>query len=358
MGTSNHGGIRRFLLQGVLAPGCLLLAIGEGFFRSPFAGKQAAYAFDPVLGERLAPSQSGRIWLGNKAFLSPPITLDAEGFRNPPVPPTAPAILCLGSSEALGTGVSDSEVWTARLADTLTASLGRPILALNGGNPGYGPFQVSVLLDRVLAARRPELVIVRVSMGDRNFHRPDSLQVEAYRHSIERNRKVKAVTLFLPFLLDKASAQWNSIQGVFRFGGGKAVYSRENETREGAARMFAAESVWYDTMAAACGAARVPLLFAIMDPLGTEAGRELRDRFVSRYGDAGAVRVVLLDNGPFGLDQADPEDRRKAFKRAYTLGVDPHANALQHAVVARFLSAFLLNWPTSLLQPSRPGVQP
>lgn len=331
----------RILFRGIIAPGLFLVIIGEIFFRLPVIPRHVTYVFDPVLGKRLAPSQTGSMWIGNMASLSPPMSFDSRGFRNPEPGAGEPTILCLGSSETMGTGVRDSEVWTALLSDSLSREGGALIRALNGGNPGYGPFHCSVILERALKERLPRLVIARVSMGDRNFHRPSPHQVESYRRNMERNARIKAVTLFLPFLVDKATAQWAAIRQVFAFGTGDKVYARENETREGADRMFVREAPWFDKMASLCRAAGVPLLFVIIDPMGTEAGAELRDRFEARYAAPGDAHVLLVDNSAFGLDQDDREERRGAFLKAYTLVVDPHANPRQHAVIARSIAGYV-----------------
>lgn len=338
----NASDAAKFLFRAVVAPGFFLLLAGEAFFRIPAAGRQVVYDFDPELGKRLAPSQTGGMWVGNMAFLSPPMTFNSEGFRNPETSPGARAILCLGSSETLGSGVEDTEVWTSPLTDSLSVLAGTRLWALNGGNPGYGPFHSSVILERTLAKRALDLVVVRISMGDRNFIRPDSVRIADYKRTMERNARIKHVTLFLPFLIDKTRAQWASIKAVFSISKAEKVYARENETREGAARMFRRQEQYFARMAEMCRAAGVPLLFAIIDPIGTEAGSELRERFAAAFGGGSGAHVLLIDNAHFGLTEGDQEERRKAFLKAYTLVVDPHANAAQHAIIARAIHAAIV----------------
>jgi hypothetical protein len=330
----------RFLFRAILAPLLFTLVGGEIFFRLPFAGKQIKSVFDPELGLRLAPSQSGSVWLANMSLLSPPMTLDSEGFRNPDASRRGPSVFCLGSSEAMGVGVADDEVWSSRLGGLLSASEGRPVRAVNGGNPGFGPFHCSVILGRALARRRYDLVVLRVSMGDR-FPRPDSAELARYYRANLRSNRVKSVSLFASFLFQKARAQGIAIREIFRPGEDMRVYVRENETREAAARKFADESAWFDKMASLCAPGKVPLVFAIVDPVGTDAGRELLDRFKGRYEGNPLVHGLLVDNAAFGLDQKDPDARRKAFLEDFTLVADPHANARQHAAFARAVSDYI-----------------
>src|SRR5262245_53330218 len=71
-------------------------------------------------------------------------------------------VLLLGDSFTFGSGVGDDDTFAARLDH----ALGVKGIAVNGGQPGYGVFQMEGTLRRVGARVRPTVVVVVMWQGD------------------------------------------------------------------------------------------------------------------------------------------------------------------------------------------------
>lgn len=329
------GGIKRMALDAAAILACFLV-IGEIVFRMPFVPGLLRYEFDESLGWRLAPSQRGCLFLGGMSYLSPPIGINGDGFRNGPLDWKAPMVLCLGSSESLGAGVEDGEVWTSQLtALTGDGGMGGAV-AVNASGPGYGPYQSRIVLERFLQKKRPEMAVVRVSLGDRNFLPPTPKELADLKDKEKTKRIVHSLSAFLPFLVNKIEAQKISIAGVFAAGASE-VYSRGNETAEIGGQMWDRHREHWRAMAERCGRDSVPLIFLIDDPLDTEAGRSLQSRFEEAFAGAGKTQVMRLDGTSFGLAGSTPDERRAEYRERFTLLNDPHANAVKHSLLARYI---------------------
>src|ERR1051326_3137315 len=93
--------IFRFLLRrtgNVFLIGVALLLTGEVILRLPI-GRALEYQPDQDLGAVLRPNQRAGSWMGEMTYLSPPITLNADGHRGPETDWPQPALLTLGDSE-------------------------------------------------------------------------------------------------------------------------------------------------------------------------------------------------------------------------------------------------------------------
>src|SRR5262245_39181724 len=90
---------------------------------------------------------------------------DAEGWRQPKPPqPAVPTsrILVVGDSFTWGWGVSQGQVFT----DLLQAALPATVAVYNRGVPGFGTAQEYLLLQRELAARAYDAVVLMFYMND------------------------------------------------------------------------------------------------------------------------------------------------------------------------------------------------
>ena len=157
--------LRRVAL--VLAGILLALLLSEATLRLVDAVPEVAnplYSFhdsDPVLGWRGRADVRLRF---RRPQFDVEIAHDARGFRLPdPPPPAAPArrVLVLGDSFTWGWGVPQGAVYTDHLQRAL------PDLAIdNRGVNGFGTGQEYLLLERALAARRYDVVLVQFFFND------------------------------------------------------------------------------------------------------------------------------------------------------------------------------------------------
>ena len=339
------------------AIGLTVLLIGEVWLRMPAAPKSIAYVYDEELGHRYAPNQmpSPRP-LGLFGVEAPPMTLDAEGFRNREVDWTQPVVLALGSSELVGPGVADEEIWTARLSGLLRQDSGRPVTVYNAGTAAYGPYHSAVVLRRFIEerGRKPSLVIVRVSVADRKFVPWTREQLSQERVNKERRDFIKGYSLFVPFLVAKAQLQLTSIRAamVTVYRGGSRAASADNPV-EMAEKMWAQNRGYWHQMAVLGRDHNIPILFMVSDPYGTEGGKFLYEALTDEMRKESCVSAWLLDNGPFGLTERGAGERQQAFVRKFTLGYDPHANALQHQIIAEALFTHMKSRSIDVSQPPR-----
>ncbi|MDQ3000588.1 MAG: hypothetical protein M3Y08_04930 [Fibrobacterota bacterium] len=327
---------KRWAFQGLMILACFLI-IGEIAFRLPYVPGLLRYEFDAQLGWRLVPDQKGCLFLGGMSYLSPPIGINQDGYRNSSLDWNGPMVLCLGSSEALGAGVKDNEVWTAQLTTLLNqdeATSGT--VSVNAGGPGFGPYHSRILLERFLDRKRPEAVVVRVSLGDRNFLPPSPHTIVDMERSAERKRIIQSLSRFLPFLVNKLEAQKIAIAATFQ-GDTKDPYAG---SQEGA---FTGEAMWerfraqWSSMAQLCAMDSVPLTFVIDDPLETEAGARLRGLFEESFATQPLVGIQHFGEASFGLGGGSADERRKHYRERFTLKNDPHANREKHDLLARFV---------------------
>jgi hypothetical protein len=335
----------------------IVVIVGEVWLRMPAAPKSIAYVFDAELGHRYAPNQTPSPRpLGLFAVEAPPMTLDAEGFRNRGVDWTQPVVLALGSSEVVGPGVADEEIWTARLSGLLSRDSGRPVTVYNAGTAAYGPYHSAVVLRRFLKelGRKPALVIVRVSVADREFVPWTREELSRERVNKERRDVLKGYSLFVPFLLAKAQLQVNSIRAAMAslYRGGTSAASADNPV-EMAETMWAQNRDYWRQMALLGRDHNVPILFMVSDPYGTEGGQVLYQALSDEMAQQPCASAWLLDNRPFGLTDRRPGERQQAFARRFTLGYDPHANALQHQIIAEALFTHVKSRPMDVTQPPR-----
>lgn len=324
---------------------CLMvLIIGEIWMRLPGTPHGIQYAYDEELGHRYVPNQvaSSRI-MGAFALETPPIVIDGEGYRNRVVDWNRPIIVALGSSEVVGPGVAEEDIWTARLTRLLRKGSGNDPLVYNAGTGGYGPFHASVVLQRFIEKhKKPVLVIVRVSIGDSNFLRLTPNQLKEEQSNKERRDFIKKYTLFIPFLYNKAQLQLDSIRSVLSMYRPGQVFERpEDETAEAAERMWEQNKEYWFKIAALCKEMNVPVLFLVYNPYGTVSGQVLFNSLMTHFSNERCELVWMLDNSHLGLFQEDLNERRNSFGAKYTLKYDPHANRLQHKVIADELFKYL-----------------
>jgi lysophospholipase L1-like esterase len=125
-------------------------------------GFQSLFTPDPVTGYRLKPGASTRF---TTAEFSTDIRINNAGVRGPDVGPKAPderRIVVLGDSMVLAVQVAEAHTFCQRLEERLNAAAVPPVRyrVINGGVQGYGPVEMALASDRVMADLRPDIVVI------------------------------------------------------------------------------------------------------------------------------------------------------------------------------------------------------
>ncbi|MCC7123549.1 MAG: hypothetical protein IT178_01780 [Acidobacteria bacterium] len=332
---------RRLLMHAVLV-GLAFLVIGEVWFRMPGTTKLLVFDFDELRGSKLAAPQRRGMGLGNFSRLSPPIGINADGYRNGPIDWTQPTVLAAGSSEMLGPGVEDSEVWTAVASAKLTHDLGHPITVVNAGSAGYGPYQHAVTVRLFLEHHpAPRAIVVRASVTDRRFGPLSAAEIEAARQQKVYSQAIKAVSEFLPFLVNRAQAQVVAIRNTFRLPGPGSNDAPVHEAPAVADVMWETHGRWWREITDMATSRGIPLVFFVDGGDGSPSAGRLAELLRTHLGSEPGVQVVLFDGDATGLTGLSDVERRHRFAEEFTLGYDPHGNAALHARMASFLEPTL-----------------
>ena len=155
--------VRNLLLNTSLVIGSLLLflVVGEIGCRVFFPDPKLKYKNDPELLARFEPNQEGIIYLGDGSR-SPKIRINELGMRGKNLNEASKRrILFLGDSFTFGSGVAEDKSFPA----LVEYAVGDYISVVNGGQPGYGIYQMEGLFRRLGPIIRPELVVVVIWEG-------------------------------------------------------------------------------------------------------------------------------------------------------------------------------------------------
>lgn len=335
------GAIRRFITHVVLV-GLTVFAIGEVWFRLPWTAKLIVYEFDEERASRFAAPQARGMGLGNFSRVSPPIGINAEGFRNREIDWHAPTILAVGSSEVVGTGVNDHEVWTSVASERLSRLSGQRVTVINAASASYGPFHQAVTVRRFLEQHpKPRGIVVRASTTDRLFSKPGAEALEAARRQKRISSAIKRVSEFMPFLVNKAIAQKLAIQNTFTPASELERIAIQHEDPAVADAMWADHAQWWREIVSLAEKAGVPVLFYVDSGDGAPSGSRLTEHFRKEFGRRSDVTVTAYDARVTGLAHEPDEVRRRRYMEEFTLGYDGHSNARAHALVADLLTPHL-----------------
>jgi hypothetical protein len=197
-----------------------VLVAGEMVCRVFFPDVQLRYTHDPEALYFFEPNQRGIQILSN-GLPSPPATINELGLRGPQLLQVGRKILVLGDSFTFGAGVADDETFASRL----DAMLGEEVSVVNGGQPGYGLFQMEATLRRLVEVVKPQIVIVTIWQGDL-LRRPPS---QSERATLFRNQKISRVlktSVFLTHII-------RMIEKAIVILGGEGVVPRAGEGGRG-----------------------------------------------------------------------------------------------------------------------------
>ena len=209
--------IKKALLRvGLLLAGLLVgLLLAEGLarvvqpggaadllFNAPEYSPLDLYINDPELLLLPSPGFEGEV--GTSEYSSW-IRINERGLRGPPVGPKpegALRLLAVGDSFTMSVQVDEAELFQARLAESLTASLGRPVEILNGGVDGYGTLQALGRVEHLAETLELDGAIYLFFMGN------DLQDNVTYNHLARGRRSV------IPRPLDHRPANQPTMQGA------------------------------------------------------------------------------------------------------------------------------------------------
>lgn len=155
-------------LLGIVFAGALL---GLAEVTARLQGVQPAYRPDSMGQWQMTPNLNAHQMTGMREPHDFTVTTNDHGLRTQ-APVTAPAeqyrVAVMGDSTVFGWGVADNES-IAETAQTHLATNGHPgIRVLNMGQPGYSTGMAGWLFEESVAAYKPDLTVVFVSMHDFN----------------------------------------------------------------------------------------------------------------------------------------------------------------------------------------------
>ena len=320
----------------------MFLLLGETAFRLPWSSKLVNYDYDPVLGFKLSANQSNSMGLANFSILSPPIGINKDGFRYHDDNYQKHKIIALGSSEVLGPGVKDNETWTYYLEKKLRKNYRKDISVINAGHGGYGPFHSSVRLKRIIkSVEGIDIAIVRVSISDRNFNKPEDSSLKQLKRNNKRNNKIKKLSKFLPFLANKLQSQIFHIKLRIK-GNGRIEDLYDYEKADAAVKMWENNKPYFMEIIRTCSENNINAIFYIDNAYDTPSGNKLYELFYDFINNENLpAHIINLNSSYFDISGETVRERRSKFKQKYTLVNDPHANMAQHLIIAQVLFDYL-----------------
>jgi hypothetical protein len=321
-----------------------ILVLCEGYFRFPFIAQRLEYQIDNDLIAVLKPDQIGFVWQGNMSYKSPIIKINRDGFRGDEINWNKPTLVCFGNSEAFGSGVRDSEVWTSVLQNKINNRYEKKSLNIaNASHPGHGPYDHYIRIKRVLDSHSLDGIIVRVDIADRYFQKPPPEKKAKMLKKATMRQQIRIYTKGLPYLFNKLTAQLPSIK--------KCFYPRFMKTKKGSAnlrqagqKMWIENKKWWERIIELAVDNKVPLLFFMVDPNNSEGNYELESGLKQLIRNNTNTYLLRLGPEHFGLFGGTQEDRHREISAKLTLGRDPHANSTQHRMIADGLYTFMQNY--------------
>jgi hypothetical protein len=316
----------------------------ELYTRFPFLPQRLEYQVDEELISVLRPSQKGYDWLGNMSFKSPLISLNQDGHRGKETNWSNPVILAVGNSEAFGASVKDSDVWTYHLELLLKNQTDRETLqVVNASHLGAGPYQQYIRVKRALEVHQVGTIIVRVDLADRYFRPVATNSLPTMIKKAQLRQNLRRYTKGLPYLLNKVMSQLPSIKNIFRpklfINKRKKAFYSDNV----GFKMWQENKIWWNKIRELAIQKNITLIYMIFDAFYSDGCIVIEENL--RHLTAMDPSTYVFRIGPdiFGLTSNDRDLWKKQFNLQFTLGRDPHANALQHKLIAHAAFEFMTN---------------
>lgn len=315
--------------------------LGELDFRFATHEKRLEFQVDDDLYWVLAPNQTGFNWMAQMTQKSPPIHINAFGYRGSATPNTQNGInvLAVGSSSALGAGVRDQDTWTHQLQIILEQQI-KEIQILNAANPGWGPFQHAKRIEKELEKGIPiDALLVMVSQGDFNFVPfRDLSQKEEYLKNARFRKKVLSVSPFLTYALRKSEVLIKRAQKNFTHW---VLPAPRPSTR----RMFNMSDVlnthgsYWQKIVEIAHTKGLPTVFLVLNPKGTSLGQGLTD-FLSEITEQDPLfQVVTVEPSSFKRPLGISTDQY--VSEFLEIPNDGHPNAQYHLKMAQVVAPYI-----------------
>ena len=93
------------------------------------------------------------------------VRVNADRMRGPPTP-TGRRVVFVGDSSVFGWGVSEAEAFAWSAVSQANAQVPGDLVTVNAATPGYSSSQARLLLDRLIPALQPEVVVVATLWSD------------------------------------------------------------------------------------------------------------------------------------------------------------------------------------------------
>lgn len=186
--------LRRTLMNGALALASLLLVFlaSEVVCRIFFPDVKIRYRKDPELLVTYEPNQTAAATYLSDGTPGPIVRINGLGLRGSDVGELpSRRLLLLGDSFTMGAGVEGDEIFAARLDE----ALGDEVAIVNGGQGGFGIFQLEIRLKRLLPVVRPELTIAVIWEGMILRQPPSIEETRRFFERSNRLRRLKALSV-------------------------------------------------------------------------------------------------------------------------------------------------------------------
>lgn len=313
--------------------GLSLVLIGEFDFRLFSHEHRLEYEVDHDLYWRLQPNQRGFEWMANMSKKSPPISINSRGFRgieNEDTNKSDVKVLAIGSSFAMGVGVEDEEVWTARLGQLMVEEPYK-IVVLNAANPGWGPFQHAKIIEKEARNLNVDTLIIMVSSGDLNFLPfTDPKEKSEYIKKSELKKKFANISSFVTFSYRKLETLIIRfrlrINSLFKNDNEKSANAGDTEKINQTLldKVEKQKQYWWD-MAELAREYKKPLIFLMLNP---ETG-VVTDR----------IRLIISNiaaANPY-IKTVEVDTTNRSYEELIITG-DGHPNAEYHQIIAKAVS--------------------
>ena len=179
-------------------------------------------------------------------------------------------------------------------------------------------------------------------MADRYFVSISKETLVSELQKAKQREKIRNYTKGSPFLVNKMAIQWKSIRSnlknprIFRK---KEKGYRLSETD--GLKMWEKNHIWWKKIISSSTKKDIPIVFMLYDIYASKASAIIYQK-LNNYASNTKENVYIFRIGPqqFGLNSKDKKQIQREIDAKLTIKRDPHANALQHNLIAHSILKF------------------